>query len=120
MTPPAWVDGVFAAVDSKDAARFAACIAEDGEFVFGNAPAVKGRAAIETAVAGFFGTIRACHHRLLHFWQDGAACAMHGTVTYTRLDGREVTLPFANVFALRGPLIAEYRIFVDVSPLYAA
>ena len=120
MRPPAWVDGVFAAVDSKDAARFAACIAEDGEFVFGNAPPVRGRAAIEAAVAGFFGTIRACRHRLAHFWQDGEACAMHGTVTYTRLDGGEVTLPFANAFAMRGPLIAQYRIFVDVAPLYAA
>ncbi len=117
---PAWVDDVLAAVDAKDAARFAGFIAPDGVFRFANAEPVRGRAAIESAVAGFFGSIRGCRHELLGYWQDADSCAMRGNVTYQRLDGRELTLPFANVFTMRGPLIAEYLIYIDVTPLYAA
>jgi ketosteroid isomerase-like protein len=118
---PRWVLEVLAAVDARDAARFANFIAEDGVFKFANAEPARGRAAIEAAVAGFFGTVRACHHRLLRCWQDGGdALAMQGTVSYTRLDGRELTLPFVNVFVMRGELIAEYLIYVDIAPLYAA
>jgi len=42
-----------------------------------------------------------------------------GEVTYTRRDGTKVTVPFANVFELRGPLISIYRIYIDNSPLFA-
>jgi ketosteroid isomerase-like protein len=108
-----------AAVDARDAARFSRSIAEDGIFKFANADPVRGRAAIEAAVAAFFATIRACRHRLLRCWQDGDAVAMQGVVTYTRLDGRELSLPFVNVFVMRGEQIAEYLIYVDVAPLYA-
>jgi ketosteroid isomerase-like protein len=117
---PAWVQEIFAAVDAGDARRFAAAFAEDGQFCFGNAPAVIGRKAVEDAVAGFFASIRGCRHRLIRFCDGPGHCAMDGTVTYLRHDGRELTLPFANVFVMRGEAIAEYLIFVDVAPLFAA
>ena len=116
---PAWVADVFAAVDASDARRFAAAFTDDGQFRFGNAPPVIGRAAVEAAVAGFFASIHSCRHRVLRFWEGSGSCAMDGLVTYTRLDGRELTLPFANVFVLRERRIAEYLIFVDVAPLFA-
>lgn len=116
---PAWVADVFAAVDAGDARRFAQVFTDDGQFRFGNAPPVVGRAAVEAAVAGFFTSIRCCRHRVLRFWEGAGSCAMDGLVTYTRLDGRELTLPFANVFVLREGRIAEYLIFVDVAPLFA-
>jgi ketosteroid isomerase-like protein len=117
---PAWVQQVFAAVDAGDARRFAAAFADDGQFRFGNAPAVVGRDAVEAAVAGFFASIRGCRHRLHRFWEGQGHCAMDGTVTYLRHDGRELSLPFANVFVMRGDRIAEYLIFVDAAPLFAA
>lgn len=108
------------AVDARDAADFVRNLAPDGVFRFANADAVQGRAAIETAVLGFFSTFRGSRHQLLRFWADGDALAMQGLVTYTRLDGRELTLPFVNVFVMRGQLIAEYLIHIDIAPLYAA
>jgi ketosteroid isomerase-like protein len=117
---PAWVGELFAAVDAHDAASFVRYIAEDGVFRFANAAPVKGRAAIQAAVSAFFGTIRGSRHQLLRFWPGADACAMQGTVTYTRRDGRELTLPFTNVFVMRGEKIAEYLIYIDVAPLYAA
>lgn len=117
---PAWVDQVFAAVDAGDAKRFAAVFTDDGQFRFGNTPAVVGRRAIESAVGGFFGSIRSCQHRLVRFWSAPGHCAMDGTVTYVRHDGRELTLPFANVFVMRGEQIAEYLVYVDLTPLFAS
>jgi len=40
-------------------------------------------------------------------------------VTYTRHDGTNLTLPFVNVFAMRGDLIQDYLIYIDATPLYA-
>jgi hypothetical protein len=40
-------------------------------------------------------------------------------VTYTRLDGSTVTLPFVDVFHFRGSQIARYQIYMDVNPLFA-
>jgi ketosteroid isomerase-like protein len=38
---------------------------------------------------------------------------------YTRLDGGEVTLPCCNVFRLRDDLVAEYRSYIDATPVYS-
>lgn len=116
---PAWGQ-LFAAIDGGDAQAFAAFLAPDGEFRFGNAPPVVGRDAVREAVAGFFGAIRGCSHRLLRAWQSDGSAACEGEVTYTRHDGSQVTLPFANVFVLRGEEIASYRIYIDNAPLFAA
>ena len=42
---------------------------------------------------------------------------MQGQVTYTRHDGSQLSVPFANIFKLRDNLIEEYRIFGDFSAL---
>jgi ketosteroid isomerase-like protein len=116
---PAWQQ-LFAAIDGRDARAFAGFLAADGEFRFGNAPPVVGRDAVREAVAGFFGAIGGCRHRLLRAWQAEGSVACEGEVTYTRHDGSQVTLPFANVFVLRGAEIASYRIYIDNAPLFAA
>ena len=36
---------------------------------------------------------------------------------YTSLDGGEVTLPCCNVFRLRDGLVAEYRSYIDATPV---
>jgi hypothetical protein len=40
-------------------------------------------------------------------------------VHYTRLDGGQVTLPCCNVFRLREASVAEYRSYIDITPVYA-
>ena len=66
--PEGLLDRLFAAIDAKDAAAFADFITEDGEFRFGSAPAVSGRAAIRTAVADFFATIDGLSHSITAIW----------------------------------------------------
>lgn len=115
---PAWAE-LFRAIDGRDAAAFASFIADDGEFRFGNAPAVVGRTAVRDYVAAFFGMIGGCSHRLHRTWQSPGTVACEGEVTYTRLDGGKVTVPFVNVFVLKGAEVASYRIYIDNSPLFS-
>ena len=116
----AWIGRLFGAIDARDAGLFAGFLTEDARFRFGSGPVVSGRPAVQIAVAAFFEAIGGCRHRLVRFWQDGANVAIQGEVTYTRLDGGRVTVPFANVFRMRGEQVAEYLIYIDNAPLFAA
>jgi len=114
-----WWERLFAAIDARDADRFIAFLTADAEFRFGNAPAVRGREAIRAAVAGFFTMIAGCRHRLRGQWNGPGTTVGEGEVTYTRRDGRMLSVPFANVFKLRAGRIHDYQIFVDNSALFA-
>jgi hypothetical protein len=39
--------------------------------------------------------------------------------TYTRKDASEATLPFADVLGIHGVEVFDYRIYLDVTPLFA-
>jgi ketosteroid isomerase-like protein len=115
----AWWRHVFAVIDARDAAAFVALLTADAQFRFGNAPMLIGSDAIRTAVSGFFAAIGSCSHRLIRTWSGPFWVACEGEVTYIRHDGSTITVPFANVFELRGTLIAIYRIYIDNSPLFS-
>ncbi len=57
---------------------------------------------------------------MLRSWQALETVPCEGEVTYTRLDGTQLALPFVNVFLLRGAATASYRIYIDPAPLSAA
>jgi len=61
----------------------------------------------------------ALEHKLLRIVADGNAVVCEGEVTYTRHDGSNITLPFANVFEVGDGLISLYRIYIDMGPLFA-
>ena len=114
----AWWERVFAAIDAGNAAGFVDFLTSDAQFRFGNAPVVVGRDAIHAAAAGFFAAIASSRHRLLGMWNGAATAVCEGEVTYTRHDGSTISVPFANVFELRGDKIAAYRIYIDNSSLF--
>lgn len=116
----AWVDGLFGTIDAMDSKRFVAYLTEDARFKFGNADAVEGKEKIEQAVSGFFGTIGGLHHDVLNVWEHPGVVVTELRVTYTRKDGRKVAVPCVNVFGMEGDKIRDYKIFIDVSPVYAA
>ncbi len=108
-----------ASSDAKDTAKFVSYLTPDGEFIFGNAPAAVGHAAVGAAVSGFFAAIGSCRHRLTATWDGPESAVGEGTVTYTRLDGSTITLPFVDVFHFRDGKIGRYQIYMDVNPLFA-
>jgi ketosteroid isomerase-like protein len=116
----AWWQRLFATIDARDAAAFVGLLTADAQFRFGNAPTIIGSEAIGIAAAQFFAAIASCHHHLVRTvtGSGGAAIACEGVVTYTRHNGSDISVPFANVFELRGEKIAAYRIYIDNSPLF--
>jgi limonene-1,2-epoxide hydrolase len=111
--------GLFAAIDANDSAAFVGYLTDDAVFRFGSAPAVHGRAPIQAAVDGFFGTIAGCSHNVQKTLDNGSTLVCEGEVTYLRQNGSQITLPFVDVFEYDGDLVAQYKIYMDINPLYA-
>jgi ketosteroid isomerase-like protein len=118
MPVASWWTSLFEVVDTKNTEAFLDLLTPDAEFRFANARSACGRAAIGESVGGFFQAIGSSAHTVNRTWQDNDSAVCEGEVTYTRLDGSTLTVPFANVFYLRNGLIARYLIFADVSELF--
>jgi hypothetical protein len=114
----AWVKLLIDSIDSMDVEAFTAFLTEDVCFRFGNAEPVSGKVNVGDAVSGFFESIAALQHNVLATIEQGNVVICHGAVTYTRHDSSTLTVPFANVLKLRGDLIMEYLIYIDISDLY--
>jgi ketosteroid isomerase-like protein len=117
---------VFADVDRMESSRLGRYLAEDCELRFANSNPVAGRAAIEQALTAFLAGIRENQgveriaHEILGAWRAGDVVFVDLRVTYHLADGREIDLPGAVMWRMRGELIAGYKIFVDHGPLWAA
>jgi hypothetical protein len=118
MTQPAWIQQLFRSIDAMDTNTFITFLADDSQFKFGNAPPAVGKEAVYQAVDGFFKSIKGIRHTILKTWDRPDAVACQGEVTYTRLDDSEITLPFVNVFGMKGNLIKDYLVYIDVAPLF--
>jgi len=110
---------VFATFDAKDVSTLADFMTDDVQLRLGNAGMIQGKAAFVDAVNGFLGSIAGVRHEILRVFTDGDAAIVEFDVRYTRLDGDLVTIPCCNVFRLRDGLIAEYRSYIDATPVYA-
>jgi SnoaL-like domain len=114
-----WTAELYKAIDAKDTRRFLSFLTENAQFRYGNYPPAVGHTAIGAAVDQFFASIRSSRHDILNNWEPEGHLISQGTVTYVRLDGHNVTVPFVNVFAMRGKLVQDYLIYIDNTPLYA-
>src|SRR5690606_2714947 len=65
MSHPAWIEKLFRAIDSCDAAAFTSHLTEDVSFRYGNLPAVQGDANVGAFVQGFFGTLGGLRHEVI-------------------------------------------------------
>ena len=116
---PTWITRLFASIDRKDSKTFVSFLTEDGRFRFANQDPVQGREAVAAAVEGFFSSIASLNHRIERIWIHSDSVVCHGEVTYGRLDGNSITLPFADIFQMQDDLVSDYLIYMDVTPLYA-
>ena len=110
---------LFAAIDARDTAAFLGFLSEDARFRLGSAPPALGHAAIGEAVGAFFETVAGLSHDVTRSVAGENLLICEGEVTYRRHDDSTVTLPFVDVFELDAGRISDYRIYMDIGPLYA-
>ena len=78
---------LFADIDSMEPDRFAAHLADDVSFRFGNADTVHGRDAVRDVWAGFCETVDGVSHEIVEQFASGEAVIAESNVTYTKKDG---------------------------------
>ena len=115
---------LFAVIDSMDVPTIAKAFAEDGTFRFGNSEPAVGREQVEQSVAGFFSMIGGLSHEITGVWSGtwdgGEVKSVEAEVTYARKDGTPTPpLPVTSTLRMQGDLIKDYRIFMDLAPLFA-
>lgn len=117
MSTEQWLEELFASIDARQTQAFAAFLSEDASFRYGSNPDVRGRAAIAAFVDQIFASFSASSHRLQRYWDTAGCRIAQGVVTYTRLDGSKVSLPFCNVLTMQDELVTNYEIFIDPTPM---
>jgi ketosteroid isomerase-like protein len=115
-----WVQAYFKTVDTLNADAIAAHFADDGKFRFSNQPPAVGKQAVQDSLAQFFDTIQAMHHDKVGLWvgEDGNSAVWEADVTYTRKDGTQVMLPCASILRSHNDQIYDFRMDMDISPVY--
>ncbi len=110
---------LFEIIDRMDAPGFANAFTEGGRFRFGNNPTVSARDGIREAVDQFFSNLKGLRHEILDVWEADDVVISEVEVTYTRKDGQELLLPAATIGRRSNGLLEDYRIYMDVNPLFA-
>jgi ketosteroid isomerase-like protein len=119
LRPLHHAQAIFAAFDDKDVPSLAAMVTDDVRLQLGNSDVVTGKSAFVDALEAFVGSVAGFRHTVTNVWSDRDALVAELEVRYTRHDGTELTLPCCNVFRLRDGLVADYRVYMDISPVYA-
>ena len=120
LSPEKTIRELFATTDAKDVEANAAYLTDDIELRFGNNEPVVGKAAYIAMSKEFFASLSSLRHEIQSVWTvDEDIVITEMTVHYERLDGQRLSLPCANIFRLRDGLVADYRIFMDINPVFA-
>lgn len=109
---------LFRAIDHMNTGEFASYLSDDAIVRFGNQSPVEGKKNIIGYIDAFFKAIKAIEHAELEVWTLADVAFVNGRVTYTRLDGSQLSVYFSNTFKMKDGLICEYLIHVDTSELF--
>jgi ketosteroid isomerase-like protein len=116
------IRSLFAAVDRRDGDTLLGLLADDVVLVFGNNDPIEGKRRFAEAQRDFSSAIKGLRHEIHDVWsavEDPDVLIARMTVHYTRLDGSGVSLPCCNVFRMSGEVVADYRVFMDMTPVFA-
>ena len=116
------IRSLFAAVDRRDGDAVLGFLTADVVLVFGNNDPMEGKARFEEAQRSFASLIGGLRHEIHDIWhavEDSDVVIARMTVHYTRLDATGVSVPCCNIFRMSGDLVAEYRVYMDINPVFA-
>lgn len=111
---------VYEAVDSMDETNLAAFLTDECVFTFGNAKPVIGRAAAAEASKSFLSLISGIKHEIQEVWNVSDTIITRLNVIYTRKDKNNMSFPAVTIWRVEGGKIADYKIYVDNTPLFTS
>lgn len=111
---------IFADADKLDLEKYVASFTEDARFQVGNEPPAVGRAAIKHAGGAIFSAVKAMKHDIIEIWLEKDAAIVEAKVNYTRLDNRVVPVQCVTILRTRDNLVADARVFMDISPVFSS
>ncbi|MGD9811540.1 MAG: nuclear transport factor 2 family protein [Sphingobium sp.] len=93
---------------------------EDVDLRLANMPPIIGREGAEQAFEQFWSTLNGMSHKREQLVMDGN-CAFQGSiVTYTRLDGKQVSMPVASHLRITDEGRCDRLwIYIDLAPLFS-
>jgi ketosteroid isomerase-like protein len=116
------ITDLFAATDRGDLPAVTAALHSDVVVFFGNYEPIHGRTAYAALYGQMTGSLDSVRHEIHDIWrarENPDVLIARMTVHYTLPNGAVHSLPCCNVFHLDSGLIAQYQVYVDVSPVFA-
>ncbi|MCB2013471.1 MAG: nuclear transport factor 2 family protein [Sphingobium sp.] len=115
-----WPAAFFRDADQLDLAKLLNWFTDDVDLRLGNMPPIIGRQGAEEAFRQFWSTLTGMSHERQQLVLEGN-CAFQGSiVTYTRLDGKKVSMPVASHLRLTPEGRSDRLwIYIDLAPLYS-
>ena len=118
--PMEWVSAFFRDVDSFQLDKLAAWFADDINLRFANNPIINDKQTAVDALGGFYSTIAGLRHKSEALIGSGDEVVQQSIVTYTRKDGRLVSMPVSSYLRRnRAGKLSRLWICIDINPLYA-
>jgi ketosteroid isomerase-like protein len=110
----------FTAIDTGDVSGATSQLAPDVSLQFGNDTVILGREEVSARLASLMSAVASLSHEVCTIWvhDDTVICELE--ITYKRLDGSFLTLPCVDIFRMSNDLIADYRAYLDITPLFDA
>lgn len=123
MLPPSSViTTLFEAVDEGDLDTVGSFLADDVQVFFGNTGPYVGRKSFCDLYSQFMGTISSVRHEHHDLWrvrEEETVFIARMTVHYETRSGNLHSLPCCNVFRFSGNLVSEYRVYMDITPIFS-
>lgn len=120
ITEGQWVADFFRDADRLDLPAMMRWFADDIDLRIANMPAVVGRAGVEQSFADFWSHLSGMSHQRIELIVDGDDAAQMAVVTYTRKDGKTVSMPVASHIRRNDEgKFTRLWIYIDIGPLFA-
>ena len=114
------VRAIIEATDLADVDRVSDLVTDDIRLQFGSTEPTVGKQSLIDGAAEFNGSIASIRHDINGLWTvEPDTVITEMVVHYERLDGQSLSLPCTNIFRVRNGKIADYRVYMDIAPVFA-
>jgi ketosteroid isomerase-like protein len=116
------IRALFAAIDEGDLDRVTSYLHDDVVVVLSNREPIHGATTFAELHGQVAGTLTSLRHEIHDIWsaaEDPAVWIVRMTVHYRRPDGATASLPCCNILRFRAGRISDYRVFMDMTPVFA-